>query len=1070
MVIFLCSSWHARSTTFLFPHKRLCGETFMGFFMNSRFDSGLPCVFGSKIQVPAVIAFTLFISQQPAHAGHHAHMHHGGGQNINRLLHANNTPKHFRHQDLSNRQNRIESNGLGFQTTMLNDVQQTVTLNSGINLDLGSQTENITLGAKLFEGRDSVKITVGGAEKTLQAGSQVTAAEYLAAKQVLSGAAQSLVVGADGSAAGGRVDFGAIIDGDDKMRASSLVNPAGVTVAGDFGKRSEFQLRGDLTNFGSVNAYSSNVDSKSGTIRAHDIYNEAGATISSSIDLRLRADNDLNNYGAIESNGSVTLSAGHAINNVSTITAQKDVSLDATQIVNRGQISSTQGNINLDATSALTVDNRLGLLRADNGAINVRSSSYDQDFDTFVCGGDLVSSAVNLNSGQGLLTVDVGQLTGVVTQKGTAVHMVAATDDLVLGQACLTGDPTFYNQAGNITVTGDINVSQALTIVASGNIVINGGADLIAGDFSQGFPITLIAGANITATAGGANVTTLPPLVNSGGVTINGGSAGGGIVNIAAAGTVISTQAQSPLAGASTNGADVLLVAFGGATAGSGTVTSAVPTGVDINTGGTVFGDNGNITVIAPGNLAPIVLPNMTTVGGDGFGGQVVVTAADPIANNVVYLANGNLSFGGPTIQPAANLRANGQIQFGGNQVFTSDKAFITASADNLVQLNLFKDLNSNRVTMICPNGKVGVFGDIQTKLFIANADSIRTDNGGSNLGSINSPKAILTSTTGDIGNGTAFPFVVDDLINGTTAVFITGHDSVSVRSVRGIDIRTAIADGNGAFFVEAVDGLRVQTDVVVTSGNITLSKTGAVGVLDVIGSPNISTANGSITIQSAQSDILLVSPLMSATTGVTVQATTSGNVNILDAAVLHTDAGNVNISTISGAISIGASTIDTDNGNINIVNSGTDKKLSTVTLSGTVLSTLGQPTNGDITISVGTPGPNVVGKTPKKNITITPPVGGTIFFGAKGITTNAPNNTLTVINADIIFNNPISKKNIVLSGVNITADPPSTSASASLIKVPSVKEAAFRKTWAGLFERRRGHELTSAVIANSKN
>lgn len=60
-----------------------------------------------------------------------------------------------------------------------------IRLERGIDLDLTSNVRNITLGSDLFQGQSSIQIKIGNDTKTLSAGSQVSAAEYVAVKQVI---------------------------------------------------------------------------------------------------------------------------------------------------------------------------------------------------------------------------------------------------------------------------------------------------------------------------------------------------------------------------------------------------------------------------------------------------------------------------------------------------------------------------------------------------------------------------------------------------------------------------------------------------------------------------------------------------------------------------------------------------------------------------------------------------------------------------------------------------------------------------------------------------------------------
>ena len=80
----------------------------------------------------------------------------------------------------------------------------TTRVNRGIDLDLSSANRNIVLGKSLFDNNTVVEISVGGKSATYTAGSVVTAAEYVAVKQALSGA-QQVEVDRAGRAIGGSV-------------------------------------------------------------------------------------------------------------------------------------------------------------------------------------------------------------------------------------------------------------------------------------------------------------------------------------------------------------------------------------------------------------------------------------------------------------------------------------------------------------------------------------------------------------------------------------------------------------------------------------------------------------------------------------------------------------------------------------------------------------------------------------------------------------------------------------------------------------------------------------------------
>ena len=280
--------------------------------------------------------------------------------------------------------------------------------------------------------------------------------------------------------------------------------------------------------------YSSSKNNNKGLLKADNITNEQTGLISTMlsdsqatehggaqapVNLSLEAADTFTNHGVIESSGELNITAGNVINsttagdgnNLSTIAgasgpvlnAISNIKISAPHVINNGLIQSTNANVSFDnaIASDLVIQNTGGTISALNGSINLRTPSYDGTFNTNLTGGDLLSQSLNINAGQGSADVYVDELTGVINETGLASHVSASTATLSLGSICLTGDPTYKNAAGNIVLTGDILVGEALTIIASGDITNSAPLTITAGNASSGFPITLIAGADITSAA-----------------------------------------------------------------------------------------------------------------------------------------------------------------------------------------------------------------------------------------------------------------------------------------------------------------------------------------------------------------------------------------------------------------------------------------------------------------------------------------------------------------------------------------------------------------------------------------
>ncbi|MDZ4836354.1 MAG: hypothetical protein SGJ27_21445 [Candidatus Melainabacteria bacterium] len=225
------------------------------------------------------------------------------------------------------------------QSIQINDRGKTVGMRSGVDIDLGSTDANIVLGAKLMSTAGALTINVGGTAKQVAAGDQVTAAEYIAVKQMLASGKQDIGLDSSGRAVGGEFDLSQITSKHDQIRADDFVIPENVVGYGDFGRRATFQIEGDLTNAGSLIARSyATRGNASFDLGADSITNKNGALISaqsgvhtfapdgSTVDLELSARDFIENAGTISSSGNLTLTAGNVVkNDGGTITATGDV-------------------------------------------------------------------------------------------------------------------------------------------------------------------------------------------------------------------------------------------------------------------------------------------------------------------------------------------------------------------------------------------------------------------------------------------------------------------------------------------------------------------------------------------------------------------------------------------------------------------------------------------------------------------------------------------------------------------------------------------------------------------------
>jgi hypothetical protein len=107
---------------------------------------------------------------------------------------------------------------------------------------------------------------------------------------------------------------------------------------------------------------------------------------------------------------------------------------------------------------------------------------------------------LNLNCGQGSVSANVRNVTGALNAAASSAGFTVSTPDLRIGETRVSGDPTYFN-AGNITIDGNIQVSENLAVIATGNITSTAGlSSIIAQDATgQGHNVVIVAGANLAA-------------------------------------------------------------------------------------------------------------------------------------------------------------------------------------------------------------------------------------------------------------------------------------------------------------------------------------------------------------------------------------------------------------------------------------------------------------------------------------------------------------------------------------------------------------------------------------------
>lgn len=608
------------------------------------------------------------------------------------------------------------------QTASDTSTTSSTTTTAPSNLDLTSTTADLTATA-------SGTIQIGDSTKTINVNDKITAAEQLALFQVLNGG-QSIVLSTAGNAVSGQFQIVSSMP----TSFSQVVVPQGVT---GIQTTANLNISGNFANYGSFYAVSTNSNQSTAYISANNIFNYQGAILStmlpsnglpgitgaiSNLSLQLNAINNVVNAGTISSAANLSIFAGGTITNAlpagvtgaqPVIQAINNVNLSSNvgNIINQGLIQSTNNNINITSQLAnnLVINNIGGRLEALSGLINVRDSAFSGKFNTNIFGGDLIAKELNIFSGDGIVDVNVKQLTGTLNINGGVAHIVNSGDNLTIGTINLTGDPTFYNQLGDIVLTQDLNFAgQNLALIAAGDIISDGCQIINTSSANAGGSLTLIAGAAFQSS--GSQTADMPPAPpdDSSIITVTGGLSGGGRIDFA----------THPVAAISTvggfnAGGNVLMVAYGGTRAGSGQIFLPDIT-LTTGSGGTDL--NGSVTLISGASSGTGIQTGSINAQGasNGSGSIFMLTAAPSLSGCAnctgnMQIVDGKIVSGSYNTNPASLPTGLASINTGD---LSSSGAAITLIAGGDMTTGAVSTIGKNASGV---NGGLAAFSDNMT-------------------------------------------------------------------------------------------------------------------------------------------------------------------------------------------------------------------------------------------------------------------------------------------------------------------------------------------------------------------
>ena len=547
-----------------------------------------------------------------------------------------------------------------------------VNLPNAFGLDLGSnqaviRADNLQPISIIVGGVLGANGTInGGRVEIITPGKMLTAAQYVAMEQVAVDGQQTLVVSRSGTAISGLITLIAgQVGGLSSVQVPTrvVIDTVGFTSSNPLVVSGTTQVNGSLYALQQSANVSSTLDLGSLSVGGRGLLTDTlsnqslFSSIFSSSGLTLGVLGNVTNQGTISSAGTLSINSGGQIANISTsatrpatiVAPNVNLYAQSGNVINSGEITASVGNVQFNAPSNqnVNINNAGGTITAAE-AINVRDASYSGQSHIVLSGGDWLSKDVNLNAGNGIATANIGNVTGAINANAAEAHVTASTADLIIGNTNLSGDPSYFNTAGAVTIAGNLNFSgQDLAIVAKTNILTAAGAGTINTNSATGGGgnITMISGANFTSSgpAAGNNDTTTT-------LTVTGGSATGGYIDLkgtVSGSNVAITSLNSSSTGGGGKGGNITLAAYGGTGASAGTVT--LPTTVTVNSGGNGAGVNGNVSIIAGATTGTSInVGNITASGGTGGGGNITLATQTPTISGAANMTilNGSITNG----------------------------------------------------------------------------------------------------------------------------------------------------------------------------------------------------------------------------------------------------------------------------------------------------------------------------------------------------------------------------------------------------------------------------------------
>ncbi len=665
--------------------------------------------------------------------------------------------------------------------------------------------------------------------ETLLSHELITPAQAIALSQILSDNKQTLAINQFGQAIGGSFDVSNLLTNNLFNHQESLLIPQNVTLIDN----SKFNLNASLENYGDIvinNSFS-----------AAAILNEPGGQI-------------VSNTTALNLSSSTLINEG-------SIYGANGININSSLIYNSGTIDALAGNINITGSGIIDITGtQMSLIEANN--INITNSSQASNSSINLTFNNYTTKELNLTDKNGDITGAVENVSGIIKSTATTEHLASQSSDMIIGPSNITGDPTYVNTSGNITIDGSVTTSgNSIAIIASGSInVASGVATSISTQGSvntSGGSVFLLAGLGSNLSYSGSNRTTTVPgtaISSTETVTVNlgsqSGNAGGNIDlltgnTLSDFGLVINTIAD----GLTSNGGNVTMVALNNGTNGGDITTGNATTQLSIETGGGPNGTNGNVLIIAgsPSSVG-INLGTITTfTGGATNSGSISIYDGNPTQSQVVFNSSGTIKSG--SISPDLNSLLSGSIEIYG-EVISPTNTVIETNGSIVVNSSILPNsITPTSTSTLAMFAGGNIYFPNPAAAIEAGSIYLTTNNG--NIGSSSDPANINTNNLNISYTGNAY---ISDQISAINLATIDAVNTLNVICTSNITTSGTISantivlttQNNGGITANSSLGTASTTSQTLTTSGNGYILTGTNGV--IIGkSLNLSSPNGEI-------------------------------------------------------------------------------------------------------------------------------------------------------------------------------------------------------------------------------